>query len=140
MNNPNSPCFWITEGWDEPGQLEELPKDINGIPPIGEPPRWSQGEIYSIRGEVGLGCCVLEEVVVAIVNQRAPKHKHPLHLRLMMSSDGRKEGEGNEESVEASHCELCDEVKGRVSDEYLCSDISQLELTCGDIRTKCGLY
>lgn len=99
MNDPSPSCSRVSKWRDKPGQLKELTKHINGVSPIREPARWPQGEIYAVGREIGLSSCILEEVVVAIVDQRAPKHKHTLHLSSTIVGLGEGEegqGEGNE--------------------------------------------
>nr|GMD74633.1 hypothetical protein Iba_chr13aCG7160 [Ipomoea batatas] len=86
MNNVGPSGRRMSEGWDITRDLEVLSKKINHILPICESPTRPAWEIYPIRQVIRLGYGVYEVVVVAVVDQRAPKHEHSLDFGSVMAT------------------------------------------------------
>ena len=71
----------VGEGRDEPREAEELAERVDDVAAVGEAPGGAQREVHAVGEVVGAHAGAVEEVVVAVVHQRAPEHEHPLHLR-----------------------------------------------------------
>lgn len=70
----------VGEGRDQRGEPEELSEEVDHVPAVGKPAWRTEGEIDAVGQVVGFSL-VLEEVVVAVVHQRAPEHEHTFHFQ-----------------------------------------------------------
>ena len=71
-------------GEDEPGEAEELAERVDDVAAVGETAGGAEGEVQAVGEVVCAHAGAVEEVVVAVVHQRAPEHEHALHLRLLI--------------------------------------------------------
>lgn len=100
MKNPSPLRLRVGEGRYQRRKHQKLAEDVDGVSAIGEPPRGSPREVDPVGRVICPRFRVPQEVVVPVVHQRAPEHKHPLHCRLVATFAPRKQrqgGEGHEE-------------------------------------------
>jgi hypothetical protein len=74
----------IGEGRDEVGEAEELSERVDDVAAVGEAAGGAQREVHAVGEVVGAHAGAVEEVVVAVVHQRAPEHEHALDLLLLL--------------------------------------------------------
>jgi hypothetical protein len=79
-----APSGRIGEGRDEAGEAEELAERVDDVATVGEAAGGAQREVHAVGEVVGAHAGAVEEVVVAVVHQRAPEHEHALDLLLLL--------------------------------------------------------